>query len=142
MDLSSLKFAELPPELVTGVDTIDKQHVAIITIINHLSSCAQEGQGKEQLKNIFKFLEGYVTTHFNDEEKYMQKYNYPNLKDHKVQHDLFRKFVSDLRIKVQSENASSTLHINAIQTLKNWIVNHVTKVDIIMAAYIKSSLDK
>lgn len=140
MDLSKLQFAELPSELVTGVNAIDQQHVAIITIINHLSACAKEGQGREQLKNIIKFLDGYVTTHFNDEETYMAKYNYPNLKEHQHQHELFRKFVIDLKQKVESETQSGSIHINAITTLKKWIINHVTKVDILMAAYIKNSV--
>ena len=52
MDISKLKFAELPEELVTGVDTIDRQHAALITIINHLLASAQEGEGKNQLQNI------------------------------------------------------------------------------------------
>ena len=140
MDLSKLKFAALPPQLLTGVDSIDRQHVAIITIINHLSICSQEGQGKEQLKQMMKFLEGYVTTHFDDEEKYMKKYNYPHLNDHRAKHEIFKKFVHDLKIKIQTEKSSSILHIKAIKTLKEWIINHVTKVDIIMAAHINNAL--
>lgn len=142
MELDKLKFAELPPQLRTDVRSIDMQHVAIITIINHLSACSQEGQGKEQLPQIMKFLESYVTTHFNDEEKYMKKHDYPHLKDHIIQHKIFKRFVTDLKIKVKSDTINPTLHIKAIITLKEWISNHIEKVDIIMAAHIRQGSNK
>jgi hemerythrin len=137
MDLKNLKFAELPEELVTGVKTIDQQHVAIITIINHLSACAQEGQGQKQLENIISFLKAYVDTHFEEEEKYMEKYDYSQIESHKKQHKIFKRFVANLEEKIKTGNYDSTFHIRVIRKLKEWIINHVIKVDTIMATYIK-----
>ena len=138
MDISKLKFAELPEELVTGVDTIDRQHAALITIINHLLASAQEGEGKNQLQNIIFFLNGYVETHFGEEEKYMQKYNYPEYEYHFQQHQYFRRFVNDLNNKIYMEKVDPMLHIKAIKVIKDWLINHVTKVDMLLADFLRN----
>lgn len=138
MDLSKLKFAELPEELVTGVDTIDRQHAALITIVNHLLASAQEGEGKIQLQNIMSFLNSYVETHFTEEEKYMRKYKYPEYESHYRQHQYFKRFVKDLNNKIHVEKSDPMLHIKAIKVIKDWLINHVIKVDMLLANFLKN----
>ncbi len=142
MNLAKLKFAELPKELATGIESIDRQHAALITIINHLIASAREGEGIKQLQNIMSFLNSYVSTHFAEEEKYMKKYNYPEYDSHLQQHIYFKNFVNDLNDKIKMEKVNPMLHIKTIHVIKEWLVKHVTKVDMLMAVYLKKERAK
>lgn len=65
------------PDLATKVDEIDSQHRELFKRINDLLDACNQGRGKEEVQKVIRFLEEYVATHFGEEEKYMEKYNYP-----------------------------------------------------------------
>lgn len=75
------------PMLESGIRVIDEQHRAIF---EHAELLRNRTVAKcDRVQAALIFLGGYAVSHFDTEEMYMSRYEYPNLQAHKVQHDGF-----------------------------------------------------
>jgi hemerythrin len=127
-------------ELATGVLEIDNQHKEIFARINRLLEASSQGKGKEEVGRMIDFLGDYVISHFGTEEKYMQKTGYPDYISHKSQHDKFISEYGDVKKKFEKEGSTSTLVIEVMNKSVHWLINHITKVDKVMAAYLREKI--
>ncbi len=93
-------FVKWKDDLSVGIDWIDRQHQELFKRINSFLEGMQKGKGKEELEELMDFLANYVQEHFQTEERYMQKYNYPGLSEHKKQHQSFIQEVENLKRKI------------------------------------------
>jgi len=130
-------FVKWKDDLSVGIDWIDRQHQELFKRINSFLEGMQKGKGKEELEELMDFLANYVQEHFQTEERYMQKYNYPGLSEHKKQHQSFIQEVENLKGKFAEEGPSLTLTLQAQNKISNWILNHIKKVDMEMGAFLK-----
>ncbi|MBF0344604.1 MAG: hemerythrin family protein [Nitrospirae bacterium] len=127
--------------LTTGVKEIDKQHKEIISRINKLISMT-DTEKELEIDKMLRFLGGYVIDHFNHEEEYMIKYQYPDYDQHKGEHIKFLKNYSSLKKLFDSEGASSLI-INATERQAvEWLVKHIQQEDKKMATFLNSKMKK
>ena len=70
-------------------DVLDRQHKELIAMINDLGEAMEQGCGKDILGQIFTRLINYSMRHFNSEEKYIERLNYPESNYHKQVHASF-----------------------------------------------------
>lgn len=109
------------------INKIDEQHKAWISLINYMHEAMKSGKGKDVLGDILDEVVNYTIYHFSSEEKLFDKYNYPEKTQHKKLHDDFvEKFK---KIKKDYDNGSSVLTIDVMTSLKEWLTNHILKVD-------------
>ncbi|MCR4420914.1 MAG: hemerythrin family protein [Spirochaetales bacterium] len=106
-----------------NVKEIDSQHQALFDLINKLYEAMKKGQGKEVLPKIIDELFLYVEKHFSTEEKYFDRFNYPETENHKLEHYSFLKKVSEF--KKSYENSEIALTIDVITFLQTWLTNHI-----------------
>ncbi len=125
-------------DLATKISVIDGQHKEIIRIINELLDSCKEGKGTEVVKKVVFFLDDYVKTHFDTEEKYMKMYNYPDYTLHKKQHELFSIKSNELKEQLLKEGPTLSFTIAVSNTLVSWLINHIRKVDGEMAKFLRS----
>lgn len=111
----------------TNISEIDAQHKKLFEMINDLHSALKSGRGRDILDDILNRLAIYCDTHFATEERYMRNYAYPEYRVHKTQHeDLTRK---TKEFYERFKNASSDITLELMEFLKNWLHNHILKMD-------------
>jgi len=109
------------------IDEIDRQHQQLVTIINELYDAMKQGKGKDVLSGIIRNLIHYTKIHFQTEEKYFAKFNYPETAQHKREHDAFVDKVSDF--KQDFEDGKLSVTISIMNFLSEWLQKHIKGSD-------------
>ncbi len=111
----------------TGVKKLDDQHKRIIDMINKLVEMGDLEVNSETIADILLRMSEYSREHFNTEEEYMLKYNFPDYSSQKAQHLEFKKKTADLCFETWEYKKSVPAEI--LTYLKEWWVNHILKSD-------------
>lgn len=125
--------------LAIGVDAIDNQHKELLLRFDKLLNACQAGKGIEELKTLMAFLEEYVITHFSDEEGLQRLHRYPEYEAHHAEHLYFIAQLKKLKTETDEEGVSTHHVIEANNMLLKWLLNHISKVDKKLGAFIKSA---
>lgn len=126
-------------DLATGVPEIDDQHKEIFNRFDRLFAACSEGRGKDEVLQLIVFLDDYIKEHFTAEEKLQIRNAYPDYASHKAQHTRFIAEVHRLAAAFRDEGATLPLVIMTNKTLSSWLVQHISKIDMEFAAYLRSS---
>lgn len=121
-----------------GVEQIDNQHKELLIRFDSLLSACQTGRGVEEVKSLQTFLGVYVFTHFNDEECLQRLHKYPAYEAHKAEHVYFVEQVKKLMAETEEEGVSIYHVIETNNLLLNWLLNHISKVDTQLGAFLMS----
>ena len=119
-----------------GFEPIDNQHKELVKMTNELFTSSKGGAAaadKAFLQTIKKAAD-YARDHFSDEDKYMVQAGFPNLTEHRKQHDNFLETVIKA---VQEFEAGKTAPIDMARFLKNWLLNHIAVSDKQYIPYLK-----
>ena len=125
------------PALMIGHDMIDSQHIELFSVFDKFVDGCAIGEGKETLRKLHNSLREYTKIHFREEEALMQRYKYPELSQHKREHQRFQNDL--LELSRQFSDQGPTL-MNLVQTNKalvSWLVNHVQNTDLRFGDFIK-----
>lgn len=125
-------------ELETGNASIDVQHKELIEAINKLLEACSKGQGRAEIEKTTKFLSDYTAKHFSDEEKLQLQFKYPDYKNHKQYHEGFKQVVRDISGQLTKEGPTVVLVGKVNASIGGWLLNHIKKEDVKVAAHIKS----
>lgn len=113
--------------LSVNVQEIDKQHQKLIKMINKMHAAMTEGKGKAVIGKMISELANYAQIHFQTEEKYFDKFDYPHTDEHKKEHEKFVKKVSEF--KEDYESGQLGLTIQLMNFLRDWLTNHIKGSD-------------
>lgn len=115
-------------DLKTGVKVVDDQHRSIFEKAAEIFELDIE-KDLEKIEKILKFLMGYTTNHFYEEELMMMESNYPDFIQHRQQHNYFVEEIYKLYLKTVdngiTEDVLKKLKILVIE----WLVDHISKSD-------------
>ncbi|MBZ0152073.1 MAG: bacteriohemerythrin [Planctomycetes bacterium] len=111
-----------------GVDVIDQDHKKLVSMVNELYDAIQAGKGKEKVGPVLDGLIDYTKMHFAREEKFFAQTAYPDTAAHKKEHETLTKQVLDVQSKYKG-GATSTLSLEVMNFLKNWLINHIQGSD-------------
>lgn len=119
------------------VDRVDDQHKNLLNMVNELHDAMKEGEGREKIGDILSEMKDYTEYHFNSEEELMREYDYPEDK-YQEQLDEHQKFVEKIsEFSKDYENGKLTVSMKVLDFLKNWLQNHILKVDSKLQPYFK-----
>lgn len=110
-----------------NVKEIDDQHKKLISLLNDLHTAMSAGKGKSVLSEVLNKLIEYTAYHFSTEEKYMVQFGFPGYSKHRAEHVDFVKKVKDF--DQQFEAGQSTVTIELIKFLNNWVTGHISGTD-------------
>ena len=80
-------------------EEIDEQHRSLILIMQKLGNCLiSKDLDFTVVLDILTELDEYVRVHFSYEEQLMDKYDYPELLAHRMQHDGLRQKLDNINI--------------------------------------------
>jgi hemerythrin len=125
--------------LAIGVEAIDNQHKELLLRFDRLLGACQAGKGIEELKKLQDFLNEYVRTHFNDEEALQKLHRYPDYESHRAEHQYFIGQLNKLKLATQSDRVSTHHVVETNNLLLKWLLNHISKVDQALGAFLKDS---
>jgi hemerythrin len=118
-----MALIEWTEDFSVSVEEIDKQHKKLVAMINNLHDAMTQGKGNDYIKEIIDELVQYSIYHFATEEKYFDKFSYPDTEKHKQIHKDFIAKVSDFRKEYNEGNVMLTIEV--MEFLSNWLQNHI-----------------
>jgi len=87
-------------------------------------------------------MKDYVVDHFNEEEAYQAKINYPELEAHKKAHASFKEGIENY-VKIFEEEGFNEDRIQEFGgKLMTWLIMHVAGMDQKIGEYVKAKEDK
>lgn len=127
-------------DMEIGVNEIDNQHKKMFSMVNNLISAMERGKGKEEVCNIYTFLENYIIEHFCTEEGLMIRHNYDEYSKMKTAHEQFKKDFSRLKKEFEAQGITSNLAGQTQQWLCDWLTNHIGNEDKKLGAFLKRKM--
>jgi len=118
-----MTFYSWKQEYSVGNDLMDKQHQAIIEMINKMHEAMQVGKGGIEAGNIITEMIDYSVMHFAAEEELMKKIHYVELNAHMKEHNAFMIKAADFQNQIDS--GSFTLSMDIITFLRDWLTDHI-----------------
>ncbi|MCP4981980.1 MAG: hemerythrin family protein [Gammaproteobacteria bacterium] len=125
--LTTRQFVEWKDEYSVGIDSIDQQHRKLLNLINSLQTAVNYKTGSEFEREALDELVDYTKTHFSYEEGLMERYEYPEFTTHRAEHELMISRVDQVLAEYQQDE--DTAMQNAIDFLKDWLINHINGTD-------------
>jgi len=123
-------------DLAVGFGLIDTQHQELFNRYNGLLEACKAGKGRATLAPLLDFLVVYVTAHFAEEERFMQRFAYPERVEHERQHREMIAHVADVRRELDENGASIVAITTITQTLFNWLLKHVKQTDVKLGRFL------
>jgi hemerythrin-like metal-binding protein len=131
-------FIVWKPEYNLGIQIIDEQHRGIVSIINSLHFGMRNNYGKDILAPIIEMMHDYTRIHFQIEEGFLEKIDFPSVEKHRELHSA----LSVKLIDAGRGNAMGRDPHQFMDFLKNWWIDHICREDLAYRDYVLSSAKK
>lgn len=121
-----------------NIDLIDNQHKNLFSIgeqIYILLYRERDDSDIQDIMNLIDELYKYTKYHFQEEERIMKFYNYPELGVHINEHKKFIEYIDSLKISEMIHNKNDSLN-DLIKFIDIWITKHIKNVDVRYSKYI------
>ncbi len=126
---------KMKDEYLTGIEMIDKEHERLFEIAEETYQLSRNEfipDKYDRIHNLLEQLTDYTLMHFEHEEAYMQEIGYKRIFTQKIQHDDFRKKLTELtdseRLEGSQEEQDKVVD-EILQFLTDWLVNHILNND-------------
>lgn len=118
---------EWGPKFKLGVKAIDDQHKVLVDLINELYANFGSAKNKKATQHVLDELINYTVYHFGFEEDMFAKIKFKDSENHIIQH---QKFVEKAqKFREDFTNGNAVLSFEIVDFLKNWLLNHILKID-------------
>ena len=124
-------FIVWKPEYDLGIPIIDEQHRGIVTIINSLHYGTQNSYIKNILSPIIGMLRCYADIHFQTEEHFLERVNYPGAVNHRLLHLEYTSKLAGIEREITIDKDSGKL----MGFLKKWWLGHICEEDMLFKSY-------
>ncbi|MBF8452036.1 bacteriohemerythrin [Aeromonas dhakensis] len=109
------------------VPSMDNQHLGLFEAMNRLYQAVIDKSPAQLRKQRLDELLKLATRHFADEERVMEQAGYPELRRHKEEH---ARLLAELDTLMQRNGPDDEeFNMELLVFLKNWLLNHISKVD-------------
>ncbi len=114
-------------------EKMDKLHMEFLEIYNSVDLSSRDSISSKATE-----LLEHTKIHFAEEEKLMDRYDYPRIREHKDEHN---KVLSELRFFIDKSHSIFGMNILKsyyIEKLPHWFDYHLASMDSDLAAHIKN----
>ncbi len=109
-----------------GIQVIDEQHQHMIEIINLLFRELETSTAEIDLTQFFEDAVNYGEYHFQAEETFFSRYDYPEKEQHLAIHVAYKKNLNGLLLQTGD---SHTRAGELLDFLETWWIEHITGMD-------------
>lgn len=128
---------EWTPSLSVGVEEIDRQHQELFRRAERLI-LALRVNDRSELARLLEFLAEYADAHFALEEREMIGRAYPDLEEHRAEHDAFRDTLATLGRDLEEGGTSPLLVLTVHNWLSDWLRRHVGGADQALGRFLRA----
>lgn len=121
-----------------GVDEIDEQHRGFFAASHRLYDAIVDRKGKEAVAEVVTFMRAYAEQHFQTEEAFMRKHEYPGLSEHRQAHAAFFQRLEDLEQDLRMIGPTQALADRALDITQDWLIDHIADEDMLYALHVKA----
>ena len=114
--------------LSIGVQELDTDHYRMIEIMNRLHDGMVVGHQREELSAVLDELIEYTRYHFNHEESYFNRGDYPSAAVHHAEHELLVEQILQVREGLSSRSIED-LDTELMNYLQSWLITHIMNTD-------------
>lgn len=115
-----------------GLPAVDSDHRDLVDICNEYIAAALTGAPHQMLSEILDRMIKRTRTHFEAEERMMDRHNYPDLASHKVEHDRLLTQAETLKSRYDhpSPQENEEHMVEEIgDFLETWLLEHIRTND-------------
>lgn len=134
-----MHIVEWSDSFVLGIDEIDRQHRALVGMINALDASTHGDHRPETTARMLDELSDYVRDHFALEERLMAGGGCTAdlVTRHCAEHAYFRSVLVDL--KKDFAGGRTNISVPLIEYLVHWLLHHIVVVDRAMATELNAA---
>lgn len=114
-------------EYDTNLVEINHQHLELMHLLNELNIKHINGYNNNELVDILNKLSNYSLTHFATEEKFFEKYNYPDKDIHIDDHNYFIRKIEYYKDELRNNNID--FFNDMLNFLTAWLNDHLLNMD-------------
>ncbi|MBF0154524.1 MAG: bacteriohemerythrin [Magnetococcales bacterium] len=122
-------------KLVTGLREVDDDHKKLVNHVNRLHRAMLEGEGRDVVSPILRELAEYTVFHFNREESYFARHEYPETREHVQAHKKLVESVVDLIRRFEAGNFAVAIDLLAFA--KSWLMDHIMGTDMKFVPFLR-----
>ncbi len=116
------------PSYSVGVLDLDVHHQGLIEYMNILDNVENyKNDFDELILNTLNDLSRYTHYHFEQEENYMRRYDYPDLAEHAAEHAIFKNEIENFNVAYKLGDKEIALKVASF--LKTWFIKHILTID-------------
>ena len=135
-DIANDEIVVWDPKYAVGIKLIDDQHRELVNLTNQLFAACKVRS--DSINTVFsetmKKMVEYVRFHFTAENSLLEHVRYPDIAEHKNQHDVL---IKEILASVKNFNEGNKFVPNTfVRTLKEWIFGHIMVSDKAYSRYI------
>lgn len=119
----------------TGIEEVDNQHMELFESANKLYELVNKEINTYQVREVLDFLCKYTINHFDIEEDYQQRINYPKINEHKQMHAQFTKELTDRKNDIEVQLSRENIE-KLSRFVIDWLKEHIIEVDKEMSFYV------
>ncbi len=135
---STQNLIDWSPALFVGHSGIDEQHQRLVEIANELNGAMHSGEGTQAMGRVLNELVDYTVKHFAYEEDQMKQNAYPKAEAHLAEH---KKLVAEVSaFKKKFDSGQAAISVELMGFLRDWLLNHILKVDKHLARHLVSGM--
>ncbi|OOZ37585.1 bacteriohemerythrin [Solemya velesiana gill symbiont] len=122
-------FMHFNTRMALGISELDEEHMALVTLLNRLAESVQSNPeiGSQEAHELLIELERETKSHFQNEEAFMAKNGFTELREHQREHAMLHAEL--MQFMRELENGSARLDIVLLQQLREWLVGHIATTD-------------
>lgn len=120
-----------------GHPEIDGDHRYLFGLINDFHAALAGGLASERIAVTLETLVAYTRFHFSREENHMLARGYADYRGHKQMHDKLIAELEALRSRFLAGDATVGIELSGF--LADWLINHITRTDTKLAAFLQTA---
>ena len=134
MMLEHSVFINWNPSYNLGIPIIDEHHRGIVSVINSLHFGMQKNYVKDMLLPIFDMILNYTRIHFQIEEGFLEKIDFPNMAKHRELHYALTTELSATKRNIILDKDPYQF----MDFLRQWWINHICIEDLTFRNHLKT----
>jgi hemerythrin len=128
---------EWTSSLAVGVDEIDEQHQELFRRAERLILALKAGD-RSEVEPLIRYLSDYVVSHFDCEERWMARAEYPGLPAHQDAHRRFKDDFAELTREYQRKGPTPLMALTVNNWLAEWLRSHIAVLDVALADWLRA----
>ncbi|MDH3393889.1 MAG: bacteriohemerythrin [Desulfobulbaceae bacterium] len=132
----AVSLVDWSEKLETGLAWQDEQHRELFDRLVALHTAIEQRQSRKMVSQTLDFLDGYVETHFSQEEDMMRRYSYPASEQHLKEHQEFRQMLVMFHHFV-TRTRKLVLAAKIRTELNQWFLRHIETTDKELGAFLQ-----